>query len=80
MELIEIGLGIAGIVIANYGIKFGRARSLIKKAFTMIEDERKARKDGILTVKEKAGLYDNIEALTKEAWSISKGLFPNKSK
>jgi len=80
MSLVNIGLSIAGIVLANYGIKLGRAYPLIKKAFISAENERKARKDGILTEKEKAGLYDNHTATIKEAWSIIKGLTPFKSK
>ena len=80
MELLNIGMSIAGLIIVNYGIKFGRALPSIKKAFTLIKNQEEARKNGVLTIKEKVILYDDIEGLIKEIYSIIKGFFPNKSK
>ena len=80
VNLINVGLTVVGLVIANYGVKFGRAYPLVKKAFELIKNQEAARKDGKITKDEKIKLYDDIEALIKEAYSIIKGLFPNKSK
>ena len=79
-EYTQIILPLAGVIIANYGLKLGRALPFIKKAYKLIIDKEEAKKDGVLTQKEKALLYDDIESLLKEAYSIIKGWLPNKSK
>lgn len=79
IELLNIGITIFGIIIANYGVKFGRALPFISKAYKLIKDAREAKEDGKITQAEKALLYDDIESLLKEAYSIAKGWFPNKS-
>lgn len=80
MNIVNVGITIAGLVIANYGIKFGRALPLLKKAFNLTRNQVEARKDGIITDKEKVKLYDDIEGTISEAYRIIKGMFPNKSK
>ncbi len=73
-------IAVIGILIANYGIKLGRAYKIIKAGFDYIEAYIEAKKDGTLTQKEKAALFDYLDEIVKQAWSILKGLFPNKSK
>jgi len=80
MNIVNIGLSLVGLVIANYGAKFVKIAPLMKKAYKLTRDEVEARSDGIITQKEKAVLYDDIEGLVKEAYSIFKGLLPNRSK
>ena len=77
---LEIGLSLVGLVIANYGAKFVRIYPLLNKALEFGKDQAAARKDGVLTQKEKADLYDGIEGVVKEIHSVVKGFFPNKSK
>lgn len=78
-NMIEIGLGVLGVIVANYGIKLARVYPLLKQAVAYAKLEAEARKDGTLTQKEKADLYEKLEGLVREAWSIMKGFFPNKS-
>lgn len=80
IQYVEVALGLAGLVVANYGVKLGRAYPLLKKAMKFARDQAEAKKDGVLTEKEKSVLYDDIELLVREAYSILKGFFPNKSK
>jgi len=77
---INIGLTVAGLIIANYGVKFGRIYPLIKQAYELVKLREEAKKDGNLTQAEKAELYDEIVKLLKEIQAVLKGLFPNKSK
>ncbi len=79
MNLMNVGISLAGIVIANYGLKLGRAYPLIKQSFNLVKNQEEARRDGKLTKDEKVKLYDDIETLIKEAYSILKGWLPNKS-
>lgn len=79
IQYLEIGLGILGAVIANYGVKLVRVYPLLRKAHSYAREEAEARKDGVLTEQEKAALYDEIEGLVREAWRVMKGFFPNKS-
>lgn len=72
-------LGLGGILLANYGAKIGRAFSPLKAAFNLIKDVHDAKKDGVVSNKEKAEIYDSVEELYLEAYSYLKGLFPNKS-
>ena len=74
------GLTLAGIIIANVGLKFGRAAPLIKDIYETIKYYEEAKKDGVLTIKEKATLYDEIGETLKEAWDIIKGFTPFKKK
>jgi len=80
VNLVNVGITVAGLLIANYGIKLGKAYGLVNKAFNLIKNQEEARKDGQVTAKEKVVLYDDIEAVVKEAHSVLKGLFPNRSK
>jgi len=80
INLMTTGLTLAGFIIANYGIKFGRALPLLKQAFKLMEVREEAKKNGILTQEEKALIYDDIVDLLKEAKAYIKGFFPNKSK
>ena len=73
-------IGFGGLVIATYGLKFGKAYLPIKKTFNLIVARHNAKKDGHLSKEEKAELYDKIEDCVKEAYSVMKGFFPNKSK
>jgi hypothetical protein len=76
----QIIVAVAGLVIANFGIKFGRVLPLLRKAFELTKNQLDFRKDKKLTQVEKAKLYDDIEGIVKEAYSILRGLFPNKTK
>ena len=80
ISLLDIGITLVGLALANWSIKLGRAAPLIKKAYELAKEEVEARKDKELTQKEKAKLYDNIIGLLNEAYSFIKGWFPNKSK
>ena len=77
---IESIIGLGGILLANYGVKFGRAFSPLKAAFNLMKEVREAKEDGIVTDKEKAEIYDSVEELYVEAYAYLKGYFPNKSK
>lgn len=79
ITLVQAGIVISGAFLTNWGIKLGKAWPLIKGAFNLIKNQEEARRDGKLTKDEKAGLYDDIEVLVKEAYSIIKGWFPNRS-
>lgn len=80
INLVNVGLTLAGLVLANFGLKLGKAYKLLKKAHELVENQVNARADGKLTVAEKAKLYDNVEGVLKEAYSVIRGLFPNKSR
>lgn len=75
----NIGLTIAGLALANFGLKLGKAYKLLKKAHELVEGQVNARADGKLTVAEKAKLYDHVEGVVLEAYSVLRGLFPNKT-
>lgn len=78
--VIYFGVTAAGAIIANLGVKLGRANKIMQNIYLHIQKQVEARADGILSTKEKALLYDDIEGLVKEAYSILKGFWPNKSK
>ena len=80
LTIVELALGLGGILIANFGWKLGRAYNLVKQAFELTKNQKEARKDGKLTQAEKAVLYDDIEDVITEAYKVLKGFFPNKSK
>lgn len=75
----EVIIGAGGLILANFAAKLGRAYPLLSQMAKYLKAEAVARKDKNLTQKEKAELYDEIDRLYKEAWSIIKGYFPNKS-
>lgn len=80
-EIIVDGLvAVGSILVANYGIKLGRVYPLLKSANNYIKVYLEAKKDGKLTQAEKADLFDKINEFVTGAWSILKGIFPNKSK
>jgi len=76
---ISIILAAGGLLIANYGTKLGRAYPLFKQVHETIEETVSAKKDGKLTMQEKAKLYDSIVDCYEDAYSIMKGFFPNKT-
>ena len=80
MAWIEATITLVGIVVANYGVKLGRAYPLIKQAQELITAQYEARKDGKLTKTEKVILYDDIEEILLDAYDILKGLTPFRSR
>ena len=80
INALNLGITIGGLVLANWGVKLGRALPIVTNAYNLIKNQEEARKDGKLTDKEKSGLYDDIEGLLKEAYSIIKGWTFFKSK
>ncbi len=80
MEYVQIGLAISSLILANITMKTLRIYPLMKKIYNLIRTKEEAKKDGKLTIKEKALLYDDIVDLTKESWSLLTGLLPNKTK
>ena len=80
LDYVNIGLGIGSLIAVNYGAKLGRALPILKDLLYIIERQKAAKKDGKVTQKEKADLYDGIEILVKDAHSILKGLTCFKSK
>ena len=53
IELMDVILGVGGLLVANLGVKLGRAAGILKKGFKFIENHHEAKKDGILNLKEK---------------------------
>ena len=80
MNLINAGITVVGVLIANFGIKLGRVYPLVKQVYSTVETYIEAKRDGKLNQSEKAKLFDEISADLKEAWSIIKGLSFFKSK
>lgn len=80
ITLVQAGIAIGGIFLADWSIKLGKAYPMVRQAFNLIRNQEEARRDGKLTKDEKVGLYDDIELLIKEAYSIIKGWLPNRSK
>lgn len=80
ITIAQAGIVIAGMFLADWSIKLGKAGPLIKKSFNLIKNQEEARRDGTITDKEKVILYNDIEVFVKEAYSIIKGLLPNRSK
>ncbi len=80
VDYINIGITLGGLVLANATVKAVRVYPLLKNVFKLIKDREEAKKDGKLTISEKAKLYDDIVSSVKEAWLLLKGLLPNKSK
>ncbi len=79
INVLNIGLTLGGLALANFGAKLGRALPIVRKVYNLIKNQEEARRDNKLTDKEKVGLYDDIEGLLKEAYSILKGWTFNKS-
>ncbi len=80
INMVNLGLTLGGVVLANWGVKLGRALPLVKKAYNLIKNQEEARRDGKLTKDEKVRLYDDIEGTLKEVYSIVKGWTFFKSK
>lgn len=76
----EIVIGAGSLILVSVGTKVFRAKPLLESVIKTVQNQIKARKDGKLTVKEKAKLYDDIESNIIQAHLILKGFFPNKSK
>jgi hypothetical protein len=76
----EIMMGVGGLLLANYGAKIGRLYPLMKRLLQYAEEYSSSRRDGILTQKEKANLYDKQVIIIKEAWAIISGWTPFKNK
>ena len=78
INIISVSVAVGGFVLANFALKLGKAAPVLKRALSLINTHKEAAKDGKLTVAEKADLYDKIQELLNEAYSIIRGLFPNR--
>jgi len=78
LDMLNIGLMIGGLVLANFSAKLGMAMPLLKKVMSYAEEYKNSKSDGHLTEHEKAVLYDKMCATFKEAWEFISGWLPIK--